>query len=159
MNIFLLLLFLNLGFSQTPIDVLLKKTNSKTVNYITVDELKLKNDCMLLDTREANEYNVSHIKNAISVGYYKFKISNILKQFKTKDALIIVYCSLGVRSEDIGEKLIKAGYTNVYNLYGGIFEWKNKDNIVVDNENKTTEKVHAFSKEWSKYLTKGEKVY
>jgi len=33
-----------------------------------------------------------------------------------------VYCSLGIRSEVIAKKLKKAGYTNVFNLYGGIFE-------------------------------------
>ena len=39
---------------------------------------------------------------------------------------IIVYCSIGVRSEDIGEKLKELGYTKILNLYGGIFDWKNK---------------------------------
>ena len=51
------------------------------------------------------------------------------------------------------------GYKNVYNLYGGIFEWKNQDLPVFDSNNKETENVHAFSKEWSQYLTKGKKVY
>jgi len=70
-----------------------------------------------------------------------------------------VYCSLGIRSEDIAEKLKKAGYNNVLNLYGGIFEWKNKDFTVYNSEGTQTEKIHTFSKEWSKWLTKGIKVY
>ena len=76
-----------------------------------------------------------------------------------KNATIIVYCSVGIRSEDIAEKLQKAGYKNVFNLFGGIFEWKNKQNVVVDTNNNPTEKVHTFSKEWSKWLKKGIKVY
>ena len=53
----------------------------------------------------------------------------------------------------------KAGYTNVFNLYGGIFEWKNNDFQVVDTLGKSTEKVHAFNKSWEKWLKKVEKVY
>jgi len=71
----------------------------------------------------------------------------------------VVYCSIGVRSEDIGEKLMDAGYNNVTNLYGGIFEWKNKGNQVYDTLGNETERVHAFNKHWGKLLSKGEKVY
>ena len=60
-----------------------------------------------------------------------------------------MYCSLGIRSETVGEKLKAAGYTNVYNLYGGIFEWKNKDFTVLDAEEKETNEVHTFNKYWS----------
>lgn len=44
-------------------------------------------------------------------------------------------------------------------FFGGIFEWKNKDFKVYDNKNKLTENVHAFSKEWSQWLIKGNKIY
>ncbi|MBT8318930.1 MAG: rhodanese-like domain-containing protein, partial [Gramella sp.] len=76
-----------------------------------------------------------------------------------KDQKIVVYCSIGVRSENIGVKLIKAGYKNVENLYGGIFDWKNKDFPVVDALGKSTEEVHAYSKHWSKWLRNAEKIY
>jgi 3-mercaptopyruvate sulfurtransferase SseA len=55
--------------------------------------------------------------------------------------------------------LKKAGYTNVYNLYGGIFQWKNADGIVVTSTNDTTQRVHCYDKSWSRFLKKGEKVY
>jgi hypothetical protein len=44
-------------------------------------------------------------------------------------------------------------------LYGGIFEWKNNDFPVFNSEGKETDKIHAFSKEWSKYLYNGIKIY
>jgi predicted sulfurtransferase len=78
---------------------------------------------------------------------------------KDKNANIVVYCSIGVRSEQIGEKLLKLGYKNVYNLYGGIFEYKNSGGKVVNNQNKVTDSIHTFNKTWSAYLTKGIKVY
>ena len=47
-----------------------------------------------------------------------------------------MYCSIGKRSEKVTQKLKKAGYNNVSNLYGGIFEWVNQGNEVVDTNNK-----------------------
>ena len=105
---------------------------------------------------ERKEFDVSHIKDAIYVGYKNFNIDSLTEQDKNKK--IVVYCSIGVRSEDIGEKLQSAGYTNVYNLYGGIFKWIDTDNPVVDSTNTPTNKIHAFSKYWSKLVTKGDKV-
>ncbi|WP_309608087.1 rhodanese-like domain-containing protein, partial [Flavobacterium sp.] len=113
---------------------------------------------IILDAREKNEFEVSHLKNANFVGYNNFNSKKIIQDYKNQDATIVVYCSIGIRSEKIGEKLLKLGYKNVYNLYGGIFEWKNQNQEVVDSEQKPTENVHAFSKEWSEYLLKGNKI-
>jgi rhodanese-related sulfurtransferase len=38
------------------------------------------------------------------------------KQFQSKDELIIVYCSNGLRSKRAQKKLERLGYKNVYNL-------------------------------------------
>ncbi|MFT5715782.1 MAG: rhodanese-related sulfurtransferase, partial [Flavobacterium sp.] len=121
--------------------------------------LKNKSKLIYLDAREPKEFNVSHIKNAIPIGFDHFKIQNVTSAVKNKNTTIVVYCSIGIRSEKIGEKLLKSGYKNVYNLYGGIFEYKNNGGKVVNNQNEETDSVHAFNKEWSVYLTKGIKVY
>jgi len=120
-------------------------------------ELKRDTTLILLDTREIAEYKVSHIRNAKNVGFDHFNIDS-LKNIQ-KNSHIIVYCSVGYRSERIGEKLLANGYSNVNNLYGGIFEWVNSDYPVVDTNNVNTNKVHAHSKLWGKWLIKGEKVY
>ena len=119
----------------------------------------IKNDVVLLDAREQNEYDVSHLKNAVFVGYDSFNLKKTLKKLPNKNTKIVVYCSLGIRSEEIAEKLKKVGYTNVLNLYGGIFEWKNNNYNVFSSEGKATEKVHTFSEDWKKWLLKGEKIY
>lgn len=148
------------GHSQKTIKKLLKKFNTESVPYMSVEELAMpKTDAILLDSRELKEYNVSHLEEAIHVGYNHFNLETTLKSLPDTSQTIIVYCSLGIRSEDIAEQLKKAGYTNVYNLFGGIFEWKNKDFPVFDAENKETDNVHAFSKDWSKWLLKGTKIY
>ena len=160
----ILILFLVVSsttFGQKKLDKLLDKWNTRNVPYISVETLAMpKTDAILLDAREENEFNISHLENAICVGYDNFKIKEtIAKLPKDKKAKIVVYCSLGIRSETVAHKLIKEGYTNVYNLYGGIFEWKNANFKVIDTLGKSTEKVHTFNKSWSKWLKKGEKVY
>ncbi|MDP5060334.1 MAG: rhodanese-like domain-containing protein, partial [Maribacter sp.] len=111
------------------------------------------------DTREKEEFEVSHLKNAIWVGYKKFDEKKVLETITDKSRPIIVYCSIGVRSEDIGEKLKELGYTKILNLHGGIFEWKNKGREVFNNKEIATDSVHAFSKHWGKLLQEGVKVY
>lgn len=155
----LLVFFLSVGFAQNTIPKVLEKLNSKSVPYITVNELQSKDNFILLDSRETKEFNVSHIEKAINVGFDNFDSKKVTALLKDKNATIIVYCSIGVRSEKIGEKLLKLGYKNVFNLYGGIFEWKHQGGKVVNNQNVETDRIHTFNKEWSVYLTKGKKVY
>lgn len=158
--IYIFLFLSGIIFSQESLSELLKKYNNESIPYISVEELAMqKTDAILLDARELKEYDVSHLKDALYVGYDEFNLKNTTKQLNNKDQMIVVYCSLGVRSEDIAEQLKKEGYTNVYNLFGGIFEWKNNNHKVYDNKEEPTENVHAFSKKWSKWLLKGNKIY
>lgn len=157
--VILFLSLLNIVFSQKKIADVLQQYNKNSVPYISVEELHNTNGLLLLDARELEEYEVSHIENAVFVGYKKFDPENFQTHYPNKEVAIVVYCSLGVRSENIGEKLVKLGYKKVQNLYGGLFEWKNKGFPVVNEEGKQTEEVHAFSKMWGKYLQKGIKVY
>lgn len=160
-NLIFLIFFISVNsFSQKNLQQLLKKYNTESVPYISISELQKEKGVILLDSREPEEFEVSHLKNAMCVGYDFFNLENTLVKLpKNKNTKIVVYCSLGIRSEDIAEKLQKEGFTNIFNLYGGIFEWKNQGNITVNLQNNPTEKVHAFNKEWSKWLHKGEKVY
>ncbi len=80
-------------------------------------------DYIFLDSRQKKEFDVSHIKNSIYVGDQDFSIDK-LSQIP-KNANIVVYCSVGVRSDKIAKEIIDAGYTNVHNMLGGIFEWIN----------------------------------
>ncbi len=152
------LLFSN-AFSQNTIKATLDRFNDGSVPYITAAELKSQDPVVLLDTREEEEFAISRIPGATWVGYDTFTMDEIISDIPDKSIPIVVYCSVGVRSENIGKRLQKAGYTQVKNLYGGIFQWKNEDNIVVDAEGNPTEKVHAFNQHWGKLLTKGDKIY
>jgi len=155
-----LLFFSSISFAQKTMTELLKKYNTEDIPYISVQELAMpKTDAILLDARELKEYEVSHLKHAMHVGYDHFDLNTVLKNIPKTSTSIVVYCSVGIRSEAIAQQLKKAGYSNVYNLFGGIFEWKNHNLPVYNCEETETENVHAYSKDWGQWLLKGNKIY
>ena len=109
-----------------------------------------------LDARAKDEYKVSHIKGAVWVGYDNFDPTKV--EDLPKDKPIIVYCSVGYRSGKIAERLISDGFTDVQNLYGGIFEWVNEGHPVYNSSGKTNH-VHPYSALWGIWLKKGVKDY
>ncbi|SMG33741.1 Rhodanese-related sulfurtransferase [Marivirga sericea] len=147
---------------QQTYDQKLQSLYSNTVPLVQAKEVKEKlnqEDVVILDIRSAKEYSVSHLPYAKFIDYDRFDISQV--QDIPKDKEVVVYCSVGYRSEKIGEKLKKAGFGNVSNMYGGIFQWKNEDFDVVNQQGEITDSVHTYNKRWSKWLEEGKgiKVY
>ncbi len=115
-----------------------------------------KHNLYILDAREEDEFAVSHLKNARYVGYFWFDMRRVYDI--PVDATVVVYCTIGTRSRKICQKLIDAGYTNVFNLYGGIFEWVNQGQPVYRKNDVQTSEIHTYNQEWEQYLTRGSKV-
>lgn len=137
--------------------LMLKGLLTRSVPAISCEQLSEKLErVVLLDAREQAEYDVSHIKNAKHVGYKTFAEGALAGI--SKDSTIVVYCSVGYRSEKIGERLKALGFANVYNLHGGIFEWVNQGNSVFNGIGET-DSIHAYSKVWGIWLSRGKKVY
>lgn len=147
----------NAQVESTAYNLLLSTLLSHSVPEVSVAALAMKKDAVLLDAREPAEYGVSKIAKAIYVGYENPSLTE-LRTIK-KDQEIVVYCSIGFRSEKIAEQLRQAGFTHVSTLYGGIFEWINQGHEVVDSLNRPTDRVHAYSPAWGVWLTRGVKVY
>lgn len=83
-------------------------------------ELANNDRLLLIDVREANEYNHSHLNNAIH-----FPLSNLSQRLHDipKDANVVVYCKSGARSLKAAEMLQQAGVQSVRNLSGGLSAW------------------------------------
>ena len=75
-----------------------------------------------------------------------------------KSKPVLVYCTVGARSQDVGFHLKSLGFKEVYNLYGGIIHWVNEKNPVYREDLMTT-KVHTYSKIWSIWLENGESIF
>lgn len=93
-------------------------------NIIDISELdnKMKQGAILIDVRSPQEFNEGHLEGAISIPEYEFK-RKIEMKIKNKDAIIIVYCNSGRRSRRAADILRKLGYTNVYNLSQGVYNY------------------------------------
>jgi len=78
---------------------------------------------IIIDVRTPEEYRTEHIKGAINIDYYseafKTKIANL---DKTKTYLI--YCRTGHRSGITLKMMQELGFRRVYNMIGGIIQWK-----------------------------------
>ena len=73
----------------------------------------------IVDVRSRREYSEGHISGSINIPDYEIN-RKFEKVFQDYNQTIILYCSSGVRSKKACKKLIKKGYTNIFNLYGGI---------------------------------------
>lgn len=139
-----------------PYQVLLKGLYDSSFPVVKPAQVTNLTHYQVLDAREKEEHEVSHLQNAIWVGHETFSLKSVAELDKNKPVLI--YCTVGARSEEIGKRLQQEGFTRVYNLYGGIVHWVNEGRPVFAN-GKPTLQVHTYSKPWSIWLTRGEKVF
>lgn len=91
---------------------------------VTVQELKAKldnqEDFQLIDVREEFEFDICNLKGEL------IPMGNVLKETDriAKDKPVIIHCKSGGRSGVIIQELEKRfGYTNLYNLKGGILAY------------------------------------
>ena len=99
------------------------KKNSYT--QISMEEavkmMEEESDYIILDVRRPDEFAEKHIPNAINVPNETIGKDEI-PELPNKEQLILVYCRSGNRSKQASEKLVKLGYTNIYE-FGGINDW------------------------------------
>jgi len=83
-------------------------------------KLDRKDDFVLIDVREPEEYAIARIPGARLIP--KATLPERLHELSTADE-IVVHCRSGVRSGQSVEFLKQAGYRKVKNLVGGILRW------------------------------------
>lgn len=123
---------------------------SYDVRLLTVDSLTRALKALRLDTRTPEEFAVSHLPGATWVD----PAADLPAWLDTlpRNFPIAVYCSVGYRSEKYAHKLADAGFTEVSNLYGSIFEWVDRGNPIVDSTDLPTFKLHTYNKRWARYV-------
>jgi adenylyltransferase/sulfurtransferase len=102
----------------------LNLNQENTMKEVTVQELKelidSKADFQLIDVREPHEFDICNIDGElIPQADVPHSIDRI-----SKDKQVIVHCRSGARSGNMVQWLEKNhGFTNLYNLKGGILAW------------------------------------
>jgi rhodanese-related sulfurtransferase len=104
---------------------------------------------LLLDARAPQEYALSHLRGAKLTPDLRAALSAL--QGLALDTPVVVYCSVGVRSSALAEQLIGAGWRNVSNLEGSLFEWANLGYPLFRGAVPVTQ-VHPYNKTWGTLL-------
>jgi thioredoxin 1 len=110
--------------------------NSQDKNTLPVQEfdslLNRSADKQLVDVRTPGEFNDGHLKEALNIDFngpdFKTEINKL-----DKNKPVFVYCLKGGRSASAAAEMREAGFVKVFEMKGGITEWKNaKLPVVVD---------------------------
>lgn len=155
-----MLSFFAKGQNKWGFETMVKTLLTEKVDTISSQELQkmlVTGQVLLLDSRANAEYEVSHLEGAKFIGYESPDYQ--ILEGADKSQPVVIYCSVGKRSEDIGVELKKRGFTQVYNLFGGIFDWTNRGYPVVNSSGFEVKKVHPYSTAWGIWVNNYEKDY
>lgn len=97
---------------------------------------------VLLDVRTEDEFNVSHLPNAVC---------EVSPEVIASCKPIVAYCSIGWRSAESVRRLVQDGHTNVFNLEGSIFVWASEGRAL-EQHGQPARKVHPYDSKWGRLL-------
>ena len=80
-------------------------------------------DALVVDVREPDEYVSGHVPDARNIPLSRLE-ERVSELDKFKDVPVILVCQTGARSADACRKLEKKGFTKLHNLEGGIAAWR-----------------------------------
>ncbi|EON77638.1 thioredoxin [Lunatimonas lonarensis] len=83
-------------------------------------------DVQLVDVRTPEEFRKGHIENAANVNINGEQFRDQIRALD-KSKPVYIYCLSGARSKAAANFLRDDGYENVYEMPGGIMEWRSKD--------------------------------
>lgn len=85
-----------------------------------------------LDVRTPSEFNEGHIEGALLIDFQSSNFENEIASLD-KDKTYAVYCRSGNRSGQAVKVMSNAGFTNIYNLNGGVIDWVSAGLPLVNN--------------------------
>lgn len=98
-------------------------TQRMTIEPTTVRQWQLENrEFVLLDCREQDEFDFVHLPGCVLLPMSE--IGGRLPELnELQTQTVVVYCHHGVRSSRVAQWLSSNGFSEVYNMAGGIDRW------------------------------------
>jgi len=107
-----------------------EKTAVQTIKDISVEEAydlmgknKDNQSFIIIDVRTPQEFANEHIENAVNLDYYSEKFRDELNRLD-KEKTYLIYCRSGNRSGKALSIMKELVFREVYNMLGGIIQWK-----------------------------------
>lgn len=113
----------NTAQSETKIQIIVNITPEEA--YILIQENNDNPNFVILDVRTPEEFLGEYIENAVNLDYYSDTFRNDLDKLD-KNRTYLIYCKSGRRSENALNIMKEQDFREVYNMLGGIIEWKSK---------------------------------
>ncbi|GAA4928605.1 rhodanese-related sulfurtransferase [Mucilaginibacter defluvii] len=102
-----------------------QQKTGKHLEPVEFMEMKDRDDVVILDVRSNYEHSLGKFKNAVTLDIDNFRdfpaMINELAQYKDKK--ILTYCTGGIKCEKASALLLHEGFTDVYQLHGGIIKY------------------------------------
>ncbi len=107
-----------------------EKTAIRIIKDISVKEAydlmgknKDNQNFIIIDVRTPQEFANEHIENAVNLDYYSEEFQNELNELD-KEETYLIYCHSGNRSGKALGIMKELAFSEVYNMLGGIIQWK-----------------------------------
>jgi thioredoxin 1 len=112
------------------------KTNLSATEF--ADKIKELPTATLIDVRSQDEFSKGHLANANNYDWNGTEFDNQIAPLD-KSKPVFIYCLSGSRSSSAANKMRSDGFTQVYEMDGGLMKWRGAnlpettDNTVVSN--------------------------
>lgn len=88
-------------------------------------------DIQVVDVRTLEEFNKGHINNALLINFHSKKFADSVGLLNTKKP-VFIYCRSGKRSAKSISVFKELGFKTVYELEGGIINWRKEGFKITD---------------------------
>lgn len=100
-----------------------KNSSITILDFLEFKSLIEHKKVQLIDVRTRDEFNSMHLKNAQNIDLFSDDFNEEFSKLN-KDIAIYLYCRCGARSKQCSNKLAAMGFTEIYDLKGGILNYK-----------------------------------
>lgn len=102
----------------------------KKVAPVDFSEVVTQPGVIVLDVRTPEEFSAGHLANAININLEGSDFTTEVSKLD-KNATVAVYCRSGNRSGVATEQMAELGFTDMYDMQGGILDWEAANGPVV----------------------------
>lgn len=103
--------------------------SSSTIEVVTAEEMKALtelDDVQLVDVRTPEEYSDGYIEGFQNIDFFAPDFESKIEGLD-RSKPVIVYCKSGNRSGKCAAMMEEKGFVKIYDLEGGITQWKSKE--------------------------------
>ncbi|MDD2278244.1 MAG: rhodanese-like domain-containing protein [Bacteroidales bacterium] len=109
--------------SETPIQQTFTLQGIRHIEPMSAADAVANENALLIDVREPEELEIIHFDDTVEFVHIPLLSLPLRLEELPKDRPLIIVCNDGIRSVKAANLLRYQGYSNIFNLDGGIVQW------------------------------------